>query len=79
VDQLLVIRRRISGVPWKLYNGSYSDYLEAVAKEKAAMAGQKEADRKEKSAATRRRETRPGKPKPPPPSRKPRWRPSWPS
>jgi len=55
VDQLLVIRpTHLPGVPWKLYNGSYTDYLEAVAKEKAALASKKEDERKEKVAAEQR-------------------------
>ena len=55
VDQLLVIRpAHLPGVPWKLYNGSYSDYLEAVEKEKAAAVAQKETERKEESAAKAR-------------------------
>src|SRR6185437_2575150 len=54
-DQLLVIRPpHLPGVPWKLYNGSYSDYLETVEKEKAQLAAQKNADRKEKAAADER-------------------------
>ncbi|HVS73011.1 MAG TPA: ATP-binding cassette domain-containing protein [Phycisphaerae bacterium] len=55
VDQLLVIRPgHLPGVPWKLYNGSYTDYLEAVEKEKKQLADQKESDRKEKAAAEQR-------------------------
>ncbi len=52
VDQLLVIRpAHLEGVPWKLYIGSYTDYLASVAKEKAGIAAAKEQDRKEKAAA----------------------------
>ncbi len=55
VDQLLVIRpAHLPGVPWKLYNGSYTEYLATVAKEKAELAGKKEADRKEQVAAEQR-------------------------
>jgi ATP-binding cassette subfamily F protein 3 len=55
VDQLLVIRPgHLPGVPWKLYNGSYTDYLEAVEKEKKQLADQKESERKEKAAAEQR-------------------------
>jgi ATP-binding cassette subfamily F protein 3 len=55
VDQLLVIRpAHLPGVPWKLYNGSYTDYLAAVEKEKAEIANQKNAERKEKAAADER-------------------------
>ena len=77
VDQLLVIRpQHLPDVPWRLYNGSYTDYLATVEKEKAALVQQKEADRKERVAAEQRaaeeakkrelreRET---KPAPPPP------------
>jgi ATP-binding cassette subfamily F protein 3 len=55
VDQLLVIRpSHLPGVLWKMYNGSYTDYLAAVAKEKADLANQKNAERKEKAAAEER-------------------------
>lgn len=55
VDQLLVIKpQHLPGVPWKLYNGSYTDYLETVAKEKSALANKKEEERKEKVAAEQR-------------------------
>jgi hypothetical protein len=37
-----------------LYNGSYTEYLATVAKEKAELAGKKEADRKEQVAAEQR-------------------------
>jgi ATP-binding cassette subfamily F protein 3 len=64
-DQLLVIRPgHLPGVPWKLYNGSYTDYLEAVVKEKAALVNQKEVDRKEKSAAAKAPEKKEEKAKP---------------
>jgi ATP-binding cassette subfamily F protein 3 len=52
VDQLLVIKpTHLPGVPWKLYPGSYSDYVATVAKEKAALMEQREQERKEKAAA----------------------------
>lgn len=55
VDQLLVIRpAHLPGVPWKLYNGSYTDYLAAVTKEKAEAASRKEEERQEKAAAEQR-------------------------
>jgi ATP-binding cassette subfamily F protein 3 len=55
VDQLLVIRPpHLPHAPWKLYNGSYTDYLETVEKEKAQLAAQKNAERKEKAAADER-------------------------
>jgi ATP-binding cassette subfamily F protein 3 len=55
VDQLLVIRPpHLPNSPWKLYNGSYTDYLESVEKEKAQLAAQKNAERKEKIAAEER-------------------------
>ncbi|MCL2648732.1 MAG: ABC-F family ATP-binding cassette domain-containing protein [Phycisphaerales bacterium] len=54
-DQLLVLRPpHLPGAAWKLYPGSYSDYLEFAAKEKAAAATRKEADRKAAAAAKRR-------------------------
>jgi len=55
VDELLVIRpAHLPGVPWKMYKGSYSDYLASVSREKAAAAAQKEQERKEKAAAEAR-------------------------
>jgi ATP-binding cassette subfamily F protein 3 len=55
VDQLLVIRpAHLPGVPWKVYNGSYTDYLAQVTAEKAAQAGKKEEERREKAAAEQR-------------------------
>jgi ATP-binding cassette subfamily F protein 3 len=55
VDQLLVIRpTHLPGVPWRLYNGSYTDYLATVEKEKSQMASQKESERKDKIAAEQR-------------------------
>jgi ATP-binding cassette subfamily F protein 3 len=55
VDQLLVIRPpHLPDAKWRLYNGSYTDYLAAVEKEKNELAAQKEADRKEKVAADQR-------------------------
>jgi ATP-binding cassette, subfamily F, member 3 len=55
VDELLVIRpAHLPHLPWKIYKGSYTDYLASVAKEKAATANQKEADRKERAAADAR-------------------------
>lgn len=55
VDQLLVIRpAHLEGVPWKLYQGSYTDYLASVAKEKANLAAAKEDERREKAAAEAR-------------------------
>ncbi len=54
VDQLLVIRPSHLDVPWKLYQGSYSDYLTAVTKEKAEIAAAKDSDRREKAAAEAR-------------------------
>ncbi len=74
-DYLLVIRPThiAAGEPgehWKLYTGSYTDYLAAVVKEKSVTAGKKEETRKEKVATdaravheTKRRETS-GKEKP---------------
>jgi ATP-binding cassette subfamily F protein 3 len=58
-DYLLVIRPThiAPGEPgehWKLYPGSYTDYLEAVVKEKAALAKSREEERKEKVAAETR-------------------------
>jgi ATP-binding cassette subfamily F protein 3 len=58
VDQLLVIRPgHLPGVPWKLYNGSDTDYLAAVTKEKAEAASRKEEERQEKAAAEQRAAT----------------------
>jgi ATP-binding cassette, subfamily F, member 3 len=55
VDQLLVLRpTHLPEVPWKLYPGSYTDYLAAVAKEKAELVAIKEAERKERAAAEAR-------------------------
>ncbi len=55
VDQLLVIKpAHLPELPWKLYTGSYTDYLATVEKEKAQMVTQKESDRKEKIAAEQR-------------------------
>jgi ATP-binding cassette, subfamily F, member 3 len=55
VDQLLVIKPgHLPGVPWKLYPGSYSDYLAAVSRESAALLAQREQERKEKAAAEAR-------------------------
>lgn len=55
VDQLLVIRpEHLPHLPWKLYQGSYSDYLAAVTREKAALVTEKEQERKEKSVAEAR-------------------------
>jgi ATP-binding cassette subfamily F protein 3 len=55
VDQLLVIRpQHLPGVPWRLYNGSYTDYLATVEQEKKALASKKEEERKEKAAADQR-------------------------
>ena len=55
VDQLLVIRpQHLPDVAWRLYNGSYTDYLATVEKEKAALVQQKESDRKERIAAEQR-------------------------
>ncbi|MCL2639461.1 MAG: ABC-F family ATP-binding cassette domain-containing protein [Phycisphaerales bacterium] len=54
-DQLLVLRpAHLEGEPWKLYQGSYSDYLESVAKEKSVILERKEAERREEAAANRR-------------------------
>ena len=65
VDQLLVLQpTHLPGVPWKLYPGSYSDYLAAVTKEKAALLAAKDAEKKEKAAVearaaeSRKRESR---------------------
>ena len=66
VDQLLVIKpTHLPGVPWKMYPGSYSDYLAAVTREKAQLLALKETERKEKAATearaaeeTRKREAR---------------------
>ena len=41
----------LPGVAWKLYPGSYSDYLVAVVKEKAQWLAQREQERKEKAVA----------------------------
>ncbi len=55
VDQLLVIKpTHLPGVPWKLYAGSYTDYLAAVTREKAALLAQREQERKEKAAGEAR-------------------------
>jgi ATP-binding cassette, subfamily F, member 3 len=55
VDQLLVLRpTHLPGVPWKLYPGSYSDYLAAVTREKAALLVQRDQERKEKAATDAR-------------------------
>ena len=64
-------------VAWRLYNGSYTDYLATVEKEKAALVQQKESDRKERIAAEQRaaeeakkREQREREKKPAPPAAK---------
>jgi ATP-binding cassette, subfamily F, member 3 len=55
VDQLLVLcPTHLPHLPWKLYPGSYTDYLAAVAKEKADIAAFKEDQRREKAAAEAR-------------------------
>ena len=55
VDQLLVLKpTHLPGVPWKLYPGSYSDYLAAVTREKSALLEQREQERREKAAAETR-------------------------
>ena len=54
-DDLLVLRpAHLPGVPWKLYKGSYTEYLAAAEKEKAALAQRKVVERKEKADAENR-------------------------
>jgi ATP-binding cassette, subfamily F, member 3 len=59
VDYLLVIRpahipHGQPGEHWKLYPGSYTDYLAAVTREKAALLEQRDKERQEKAAAEAR-------------------------